>query len=244
MRLAVLIDLGLFAVTAWVAYAAQWQTNELCWGLWLTSLLCGWLTIVVAVARTILHVTGWWPLAAEALVDGTPLGGLNRRRVTSRAQDLTRLLPEPWRTPLLAGGAVLLGLFVAAHFSFFHVVHAALMSVFVRMEPASLFGPNGFVNADFGVVLGHLLNAYWPMVASTVICRSQLIFRGNPGTNLHGIYRGVVRMHLFIILAALLGFVGALYGREWYDRVVLGVLLFLFFFPWPLPALSSRSVKS
>lgn len=234
MRLAALIDIGLFALTAWVAYAADWQTNELCWGLWMTSLLCGWLTIVVAVARTILHHCGMLSLPDADLVDGSPLGGLAKRKISTRAKDLTISLPEEWRMPLLCMGAVLAGLFVTFHFSMFHVIHGALMSVFVRMEPAHLFGPNGYINADFSAVLAYLFGAYWPMVVSTVISRHVQILTGNPGANLRGIYHGVIRMHIFIILAALLGVFGAWYGQAIYDRIILGVLLFLFFFPWPI----------
>jgi len=236
MRLAALLDIGLFALTAYVAYAADWQINELCWGLWITSLLCGWLTITVAIARTLLHVTGVVTLPSEALVDDSPLGGFARRKVSPKTQDLTRLLPQQWQGTILSLGAVLLGLFVTFHFSMFHAIHGALMSVFVRMEPAHLFGPNGYINADFSMILIYLLGAYWPMVVSTVISRHRLILKGNPGANLREIYRGVVKMHIFIILAALLGIVGGLYGKERYDQIVLGLLLFLFFFPWPLAA--------
>lgn len=248
MRASDLLDITLFALIAWVAYATGWQTNELCWGLWITSLLCGWLTILVSVARTLLHVTAVVPLAPADLIGDSPLGGFHRRKLAAKVPELTALIPQELRSGVLVAGALGIGLFVTFHFSMFHFIHGALMSVFVRIEPASLFGPNSYINADLGTILPHLIGAYWPMIVCTVISRRAVILAGNPGENLHGIYRSVIKMHLFILLSAALGFIGASYGKEAYDQITLGILLFFFFFPWrrrsaepPFPPATAKS---
>jgi len=42
-----LFDLFAFAVTAYIAFALEWKPNELCWGLWISSLTVGWVVIVL-----------------------------------------------------------------------------------------------------------------------------------------------------------------------------------------------------
>lgn len=224
----------LFLLTSAVAYYGGWQTNQLCWGLWVTSLTLGWLTIIVSILRVVLHGFNLVPLSPEDLTYGSPLGGFRRKAPSEKeaAQDLSQLVPQPWRAPLLGLFALLLGTFVTFHFTMFHGIHGALLSIFVRMEPASLFGPNGYINADFSAILGHLLGLYWPMIVCTLIARRHTLFSGNPGANLQGIYRSVVKMHIFILLSAFLGVLGAAYGPAVYDQVVLFVLLFLFYYPW------------
>jgi len=229
--LALFLDLLVFLGTAFVAFTANWQTRELCWGFWIASLLSGWVVITSAIVRTILHVTGFLPLPPQDLVDGSPLGGF-RRQPKGRAQDLTTQLPLPWRAPFLVFVALLLGIFTAFHFTMFHAIHGALMSVFVSIEPYSLFGPNGYINADFGTILAHLLSVYGWMIALTLLARRGAILAGNPGYNMTVIYRTVVRMHIFILLSGFLGILVVLYGREAYDRTLLLTLVMLFYFPW------------
>jgi hypothetical protein len=105
-----------------------------------------------------------------------------------------------------------------------------LMSFFLQMEPLHLFGPNGFINADKGVVLAYLIENYWAMILGTFIARRGILLSGNPGVNLKVIYGGVMRIHFFILLSAFLFFL-IYFGIEFYQRFLLLVLLFLFFFP-------------
>jgi hypothetical protein len=130
----------------------------------------------------------------------------------------------------MGAGSIAVGAFTWFHFTFFHTVHAMLMSFFLQMEPKTLFGPNGFINADKMVVFDYLVTHYWPMILGAFIARRGIILAGNPGVNLKAIYQGVMRIHFFILLSAFLFFL-IYFGIEVYQKVLLLVLLFLFFFP-------------
>ena len=75
----VLLDLLAFLLTAIMAFTFEWQANELCWGLWISSLLTGWAVIISAVLRTILHLAGIPLLREEDLTEkGDPLSAYFR----------------------------------------------------------------------------------------------------------------------------------------------------------------------
>jgi hypothetical protein len=214
-----------------MAFTFEWQPNELCWGLWVSSLLTGWAVILSAVLRTMFHLAGIPLLREEDLEEkGDPLSAYFRSKSfsskTKDAKNLLNKLPTLW----VAVGVVAVGAFTWFHFTFFHTVHALLMSFFLQMEPKNLFGPNGFINAKQIDIFDYLVRHYWAMIVGTFIARRQIIFSGNPGLNMKAIYQGVVRIHVFILLSAFLFFL-IYFGIEVYQRVLLLILLFLFFFP-------------
>ena len=229
-----LLDLLAFGLTAFMAFKFEWRANELCWGLWISSLLTGWLIILSSVLRSLLHLAGIVRLREEDLAGADdPLSAYFRKKAFS-----TRDLPDgrrfiSWTPMLVAVGILVIGGFTWFHFTFFHTVHGLLMSVFVSMEPKELFGPNGFINADSNKILAHLVDNYWAMILATFVARRCYIFRGNPGATLKIIYQSVVRIHVFILLSAFLFFL-IYFGIETYERVLLIILLFLFFFPFHL----------
>ncbi|MBC8334739.1 MAG: hypothetical protein ISR59_11700 [Anaerolineales bacterium] len=51
--LEILIDLGVFFATILLAAEQDWQTRDLVWSLWISSLLLGYLHIILAIAGTI-----------------------------------------------------------------------------------------------------------------------------------------------------------------------------------------------
>jgi hypothetical protein len=220
-----------FLLTAFFAFKFDWQANELCWGLWVSSLLTGWAVILSSVLRTLFHLVGV-PLLREADLDekGDPLSAYFRAKAfggqTKEAKNPLASLP----VILVAVGTLGIGAFTWFHFTFFHTVHALLMSFFLQMEPLQLFGPNGFINADKKEVILYLITNYWAMILGTFIARRGILFGGNPGVNLKAIYQGVMRIHFFILLSAFLFFL-VYFGIEVYQRVLLFILLFLFFFP-------------
>ena len=85
-------------------------------------------------------------------------------------------------------GSVLLTIFVAFHFSMFHMIHGLLMSVFIRIQPEELFGPNGLINSDLRLVVLQLIYAYWGIILGVLISRRENIFSGDPKKNLEKIY--------------------------------------------------------
>jgi hypothetical protein len=220
-----------FLLTAAFAFKFDWQANELCWGLWVSSLLTGWVVILSSILRALLHLAGIPLLSEEDLSKkGDLLSAFFRTKAFRSKVSFTKNPTASWPTLLLAVGILGVGVFTWFHFTFFHTVHAMLMSFFLQMEPLELFGPNGFINADKGVVFTYLVKNYWPMILGTFIVRRGIILSGNPGVNLKAIYQGVVRIHFFILLSAFLFFL-IYFGIRVYERVILLILLFLFFFP-------------
>ncbi len=243
----IIFDILAFLLTAVFAFHFEWQANQLCWGLWVSSLLTGWVVILSSVLRILLHLAGIPALREEDLDEkGDPLSAFFRAKTFSNklkdAKNPLASLPSILMVIVSIG----IGAFTWFHFTFFHTVHAMLMSFFLQMEPLNLFGPNGFINADKGVVLVYLVENYWPMILGTFIARRGILLGGNPGVNLKAIYGGVMRVHFFILLSAFLFFL-IYFGIEFYQRFLLLVLLFLFFFPVRIfrrhPASSSTASK-
>jgi len=226
-----IFDILAFLLTAFSAFYFEWQANELCWGLWVSSLLTGWTVIVCSVLRILLQLAGVSMLREDDL--GEQNDPLSAYFLTKTFSKNPRDKKNPFGSLpaiLMMAGSIGIGVFTWFHFTFFHTVHAMLMSFFLQMEPLTLFGPNGFINADKGVVLSYLVENYWPMILGTFIARRGIILSGNPGVNLKAIYGGVMRIHFFILLSAFLFFL-IYFGIEFYQRFLLLVLLFLFFFP-------------
>ena len=226
-----LFDILAFLLTATMALTFEWQANELCWGLWVSSLLTGWAVIVSSVLRTLLHLAGIPLLREEDLNEKEdPLSAYFRSKTFGSKTKDTRNRMNSLPTILVAVGSIAIGAFTWFHFTFFHTVHALLMSFFLQMEPKNLFGPDGFINANQYDIFNYLVTNYWAMILGTFIARRGVIIGGNPGVNLKAIYQGVVRIHVFILLSAFLFFL-IYFGIEVYQRVLLLILLFLFFFP-------------
>ena len=230
-----------------MAFTFEWQANELCWVLWISSLLTGWVVIISSVFRTLLRLAGIPLLRKEDLDEkGDPLSTFfHSKAFGSKTIDGKNPMAS-WPSLLVAVGTVAIGAFTWFHFTFFHTIHALLMSFFLQMEPKTLFGPNGFINANQYDIFNYLVTNYWAMILGTFIARRGIILGGNPGVNLKAIYQGVVRIHFFILLSAFLFFL-IYFGIEVYQRVLLLILLFLFFFPIRIfrrqPASSSNVSK-
>ena len=81
-----LLDLLAFLLTALFAFKFEWQSNELCWGLWISSLLTGWVVIISSVLRTLLHLAGISLLREEDLNEkGDPIRIFRRQPSSSVA---------------------------------------------------------------------------------------------------------------------------------------------------------------
>ena len=229
-----LLDLLAFGLTAFMAFKFEWKANELCWGLWISSLLTGWLIILSSVIRSLLHLAGFVRLPEEDLPETEdPLSAYFRSRAFGSKNVSGSRQFNSWVPVLTAAGILVIGGCTWFHVTFCHSVHGLLMSVFVSMEPEELFGPNGFINAGSNKILAFLIDNYWAMILATFVARRSYIFSGNPGSNLKIIYQSVVRIHVFILLSAFLFFL-VHFGIETYERVLLMILLFLFFFPFHL----------
>ena len=129
----VLFDLLAFLLTAIMAFTFEWQANQLCWGLWMSSLLTGWAVIISSVLRTTLHLAGIPLLREEDLNEkGDPLSAYFRSKSFGSKTKEARNPINPLPTILVALGTFAIGAFTWFHFTFFHTVHALLMSFFYK----------------------------------------------------------------------------------------------------------------
>ncbi len=111
-------DVLAFAAGLALAWFGNWQTKDLVWSLWLSSLLVGYAMIVWSIFGPVLLLvrgtTGRGaPLVAQAGLDGL----------------------------FLFGGLFMLAFFTV-HFGMFHFVHSVFLNSFFPMLPGKNFGPS------------------------------------------------------------------------------------------------------
>ena len=219
-------DAVAFAVGLALAWFGHWETKDLVWSLWLSSLLVGYATIVWLIFGTeaALAMKAW---AARDKLAGTPRG------------------------PVAAIGAILLagGLFMLAfftvHFGMFHYVHSVFLNSFFPVFPGKKAEPNLALYLQ-------VLRDYWPFVVVAVVAersafrlpaldpaapdtavKAEDIARRlaqNKGgfTGMMAPYRNVVRLHLLIFFFAFAHF------AKLDNFLVYAVVYAVYFFPWRL----------
>ena len=223
------------AFAAGLAMAGQfhWETTDLVWSLWLSSLLVGYASIV-------------WGIFGLGVFVATKAWG---ERATLRN--------EP-RGPIAAGGALYLvgGLFLLAfftvHFGGFHYVHSVFLNVFFPVDPG--LGQKSFPGL---ALYAEVFRRYWWFVPVAAVAERQA-FRfapaepaGPPDTSvtaaaiaarkarnaragglgsrgLMAPYTNVIRMHLLIFFFAFAHF------AKLENFGVYAVVYAVYFFPWRL----------
>lgn len=216
-----------FAVGLGLAWFNQWQTTDLVWSLWLSSLVVGYAMI-------------FWSIFGTGI------------SIAFKAWSERATLRDQPRGPMAAGGAVLLvgGLFMLAfftvHFGGFHFVHSVFLSAFFPLEPGAAKGFPGLA------MYGEVLQRYWWFLPVAAIAERQA-FRlapaaaASPDTSVkaadiaarkarNGLgdggmmapYKNVVRMHVLIFFFAFAHF--AKLENFWIYATVYAV----YFFPWRL----------
>jgi len=213
-----------FALSAAAALLWDWQASDVAWGLWISSLVTGWVILGSAVLRVWLNSAGILRLSCE----DDPAANA---RLQQFLQTLKAGPGAGWAGLLIPLGMVAFGLFTWFHFTMFHTILGALMSVFLAAEPAELLGPNGYINADTSDLLWHLITTYLAIIVATMVTRWRSILQGNPVQRMQSIYSVIIRLHVFVLLSGFLSFV-ILFGEGVYQQVMVLTLLFLCYFPF------------
>ena len=213
-----------FAVSATAALIWDWQASDVAWGLWISSLVTGWVILASAALRLGLNAAGIVRLRPE----NDPGTNPKVTQVLRAFQGGPHAGSLGWLVPV---GLVAFAAFTWFHFTIFHAILGTLMSVFLAAEPAELLGPNGYINADFTDVLLHLIRAYLAIITATIVTRWRSIAQGNPVQRMQSIYSAVIRLHVFVLLSGFLSFV-ILFGQGVYQQVMVLTLLFLCYFPF------------
>ena len=200
-----------FGLVSVFAVAQEWSLPEFCWGVWLAGLVYSWGCVTAAAVSIILSARSTKPV------------------YDARMPFLQTLSP----------GAFLLimtGISTAAGLVGFHL-YAALfgfyglfLSVFAEMEPAFLFGRNGFINSDFYTPLAYLLERFWPLAAAALIANWEDFFSKNPWKRIALPFQSeIVRIHVMILALPFLSLLAWALFRGSYQPVTIVLLLGLFF---------------
>jgi hypothetical protein len=180
---AYLPDLTAFAFTLALAWYLDWEAADLVWGLWLSSLLVGYLVML----SQIVHL----PVKA---MHGALTG--NER--------------FPWRqvvpglAAIVAFFAFLLAFFTL-HFGAFHFGHGFLLEGFFPIDGMSY--PDGAL--AFASFVGVLFVRYYGMVVASAVVQRRLILEPEGMKHVMQPYKSVLKMHLMIFLFAGLHAAGA-----------------------------------
>ena len=200
-------DLSAFVLGLALTWFLRWEVRDLVWSLWLSSLVIGYATIVISIARGAGKLTG---AAAES---GTNV--------------------PTWFKSATVFGALLLLLFFTFHFGVFHLVHSVFLNLFFPVEgdgTFSGFGPGSHAGRDFPSVHMYLtvLGRYWPFLLSAVIAERHSLLNAAPSLDMMGPYRNVLRMHLLIFFFAFSAFL------HLQSFLVYLVVFAVYFFPFRL----------
>jgi len=152
---------------------------------------------------------------------------LNRDALRVRVPPLSALDPQSLLWVSLAV-AVAGGVTLAYVFTYVFGFYGIMLSVWVQLQPETLFGRNGFINSDFWTPVLYLTRLYWPLVVGQIISESTALFsRPEPGTESFGPERQIVVLHVFVLalpFVAMLSY--ALLGNQ-YETLSIVILLII-----------------
>lgn len=211
-------DVLAFALGLAAAWFFAWETTDLVWSLWLSSLVIGYAMIV-------------WIVTA-------PLRGILAGMASDRANVSTA---RATASVAIVGAGTLFGLaFFTVHFGGFHFVHSAFLNQFFPIEGH----PHGFPTP---ALYAEVFRRYWwflPAAAlaerdgfrriaaaapkDTAVTVEAITARKARGDTMMLPYRNVVRMHLLIFFFAFAHF------AHLANFAVYAVAYGVYFFPWRL----------
>ena len=222
-----------FIVWLAVAWYSGWNTTDLVWSLWLSSLVVGYAMIVWSVARPGLDV-------ARALHRG-------RAIIAPTASGASGAPPAAAVAGLMAFGALFVLAFFTIHFGGFHYVHSQFLLAFFPIDGETgqrgLAGLStyaevfrrywGFLPAAFIAERGAFLRPAADtapdvsVTAAAIAARTRANAR-RPMSGMTAPYRNVMRMHALIFFFAFAHF------ARLENFAVYAVVYTVYFFPWRL----------
>jgi hypothetical protein len=216
-----LLDAVAFAAGLAVAWWAGWNTADLVWSLWLSSLVVGYATIIWMIGRPAIELlrASW---RDRGLVAADP-----------------RSLITFWL--LILAGASFLIAFFTVHFGGFHYVHSQFL---ISFFPADLPGAGRASSAGYATYV-EVMRRYWPFLPSVFLAHRAAFLRPplsispnfsasniSDGDSMSALisepYRNVIRLHMLIFFF----FFAHLARLE--NFAVYAVVYAVYFFPWRL----------
>ncbi len=224
-------DVLAFALGLSAAWFFSWETTDLVWSLWLSSLVVGYAIILCTILR---------PLARLLLEVSREPAGLADRPGAAAAG-----------FGIILFGALFMLAFFTVHFGGFHFVHSVFLNQFFPVTPGSASPRGGFVEAS---IYFEVLRRYWIFlpaaflaeraafmtsrtnndtsadIAVTVeaIARRKADDAKRVGGPFAAPYKNVIRLHLLIFF-----FAGA-HALKLDHFLMYAVVYAVYFFPWRL----------
>jgi hypothetical protein len=211
-------DLLAFGTGLATAWHFRWQTTDLVWSLWLSSLLVGYAMIIWIIFGPVIGFVREAQANGASLLEETALAGVST-----------------------FGGLLLLAFFTV-HFGLFHYVHSLFLNNFFPIvNGKSLSGAPLYLEvlrrywyfvplaalAERQVFLKPARSAT-PGPAVNVSTVNQRLAQLGQGDNMMTPYKNVIRMHLLIFFFIFVHLVG------WDGFLVYAVVYAVYFFPWRL----------
>jgi hypothetical protein len=200
------LDVLAFAIGLGVAWYLKWQTTDLVWSLWLSSLVVGYAMIVNNIFGPVLRIA--WSARPTAG------GGAQGAVVASGA---------------VAAGFALLAFFTF-HFGFFHLVHSVFLNTFFPVTQSEKF-PDLASYLEIFRRYWYFIPA--AAIAERHGFRTRVAPGGSGvavtaggGDAMTRPYRNVIRMHLLIFFFVLAHFLAL------ENFAVYAVVYAVYFFPW------------
>jgi hypothetical protein len=219
-----------FAAGLALAWFGHWQTKDLVWSLWLSSLMVGYAMIVWMIfSPAIYTVTRVW--ADRGAIESAP---------TAKAAGFGAIY--------LVGALFMLAFFTV-HFGMFHFVHSVFLNLFFPVTAGRAAGPSAQLYLE-------VVAAYWPFVLVAAVAErqafrwpSEFVATTVPDTSVKAAdiaarkarnagmsgmtgmmtpYKNVIRLHLLIFFFAFASF------AKVDSFAVYAVVYAVYFFPWRL----------
>jgi len=208
-----------------IAWFAEWETTDLVWSLWLSSLVVGYAMIVWTVTKTL-----------REFISGA---------VADRTSGETA--PKLAGLGLLSFGALFMLAFFTVHFGGFHLGHSIFLSSFFPIHPGEKI-TGLFLSWD---TYAEVFRRYWIFLPAAFIAERAGFFssdkkppkddgavtveaiakrkaRNAAGGEMMAPYKNVIRMHLLIFF-----FAGASFAKL-DSFIIYAVVYAVYFFPWKL----------
>jgi hypothetical protein len=203
-----------FALAAAAAIIQRWSLPEFCWSTWLAGLVYSWACILTAAVRIVLTARTEKPAYEE------------------RLRFLRTVPPSAFLLGMAAGTAAV-GYLAFHLYNLVFSFYGLFLSVFAGMEPASLFGRDGFINSDFWTPVGNLLARYWPMAAGILILSLEDFLGGHPWERIIlPLQRQVLRMHVMILALPFLSLIAwAILGDAYPTAAVVLLMAVMYLLP-------------
>lgn len=200
-----------FGLAGGFAAGQAWSLAEFCWSTWLAGLLFAWYCIATAALQSV--------LVAQS----------SRAELERRLPFLGRLSPGVFLL-LAATAALCAGWLAFRIFGFVFAFYGLFLSVFARMAPESMFGPDGFINSDFYSPVFYLLQRFWPTALGLVVAHWDACLCRQPWKpSMAALGREILRLHVFILALPFLSLLAWMVLGDRFQTVTILLLMALLY---------------